>query len=88
MSSLLPSSSPSHVNGGFAAGNATLQRSAVNNVAADALRKKMQQLRDELEQVKDDLDHSRKDLDKERRAREFVSAVTALLAAVRLFSLR
>jgi len=67
MSSFLPSSS-SQTNAG-----STLQRSTVNNAAADALRKKMQQLRDELEQVKDDLERSRKELDKERHAREVVS---------------
>lgn len=50
----------------------TLQRSTVNNAAADALRKKMQQLRDELEQVKDDLERARKELDKERHGREVV----------------
>jgi cell shape-determining protein MreC len=57
----------------------TLQRSTVNNAAADALRKKMQQLRDELEQVKDDLERSRKELDKERHSRESVSASVFLL---------
>lgn len=52
----------------------TLQRSPVNNaVAADALRKKMQQLRDELEHVKDDLERARKEYEKERHAREVVS---------------
>jgi hypothetical protein len=74
MSSLLPSSS-SQVNANIALGNGTLQRSSVNNAAADALRKKMQQLRDELEHVKDDLEHSRKDLEKERHAREIVSLI-------------
>ena len=70
MSSLLPSS---QIN--VPAGNGTLQRSSVNNAAADALRKKMQQLRDELELVKDDLERSRKDLEKERHGRELVSLI-------------
>lgn len=69
MSSLLPSSSAA-MNGNL---NGTLQRSSVNNAAADALRKKMQQLRDELELVKDDLERARKDYEKERHAREIVS---------------
>jgi molecular chaperone GrpE (heat shock protein) len=74
MSSFLPSSSsPSQANAGSSMG--TLQRSTVNNAAADALRKKMQQLRDELEQVKDDLERSRKELEKERHGREVVSLV-------------
>lgn len=72
MSSLLPSSS-NPLNGNLAAANGTLQRSAVNNAAADALRKKMQQLRDELELVKDDLERARKEYEKERHAREIVS---------------
>lgn len=71
MSSFLPSSSsPNNANN---TGTGTLQRSTVNNAAADALRKKMQQLRDELEQVKDDLERSRKELEKEKNARETVS---------------
>jgi predicted RNase H-like nuclease (RuvC/YqgF family) len=70
MSSFLPSSS-SQTNAG--SGTGTIQRSTVNNAAADALRKKMQQLRDELEQVKDDLERSRKELEKERNGREVVS---------------
>lgn len=70
MSSLLPSSS--QINANLNTGNNTLQRSAVNNAAADALRKKMQQLRDELELVKDDLERSRKEYEKEQRAREVV----------------
>jgi hypothetical protein len=69
MSSFLPSSS-SQSNAG---GTGILPRSTVNNAAADALRKKMQQLRDELEQVKDDLERSRKELEKERYGREVVS---------------
>jgi hypothetical protein len=59
MSSLIPSSSAPH-NANLTTGNGTLQRSSVNNAAADALRKKMQQLRDELELVKDDLERARK----------------------------
>ncbi len=74
MSSLLPSSSAA-MNTNLAAANGTLQRSAVNNAAADALRKKMQQLRDELELVKDDLERSRKDYEKERHGREIVNSV-------------
>lgn len=77
MSSFLPSSSsssPAQANTGSSGMN-TLQRSTVNNAAADALRKKMQQLRDELEQVKDDLERSRKELDKERSGREVVSSM-------------
>lgn len=70
MSSLLPSSI-AQMNANLSGG--TLQRSSVNNAAADALRKKMQQLRDELEVVKDNLEHSRKELEKERRAREIVN---------------
>ncbi len=70
MSSFLPSSS--RTNAGDS-GTGTLPRSTVNNAAADALRKKMQQLRDELEQVKDDLERSRKELEKERHGRETVS---------------
>ena len=70
MSSFLPSSL-SHTN--TVSSMNTLQRSTVNSAAADALRKKMQQLRDELEQVKDDLECSRKALEKERRDRETVS---------------
>lgn len=73
MSSLLPSSSPMNANLNSSA--ATLQRSSVNNAAADALRKKMQQLRDELELVKDDLERSRKVFEKERHARELVSFI-------------
>lgn len=70
MSSLFPSSA---MNGHLAANaGGTLQRSSVNNAAADALRKKMQQLRDELEHVKDELDRSRKEFEKERHARETV----------------
>ncbi len=69
MSSFLPSS---QANAG-GSGTGTLPRSTVNNAAADALRKKMQQLRDELEQVKDDLERSRKELEKERHGREIVS---------------
>lgn len=69
MSSFLPTSS-SHNNAG---GSGTLPRPTVNNPAAEALRKKMQQLRDELEQVKDDLERSRKELEKERHGRELVS---------------
>lgn len=61
------------MNGNLVSGNGTLQRSSVNNAAADALRKKMQQLRDELELVKDDLERARKDYEKERHAREIVS---------------
>lgn len=76
MSSFLPSSSSTasagQTNAGPSAGMNTLQRSSVNSAAADALRKKMQQLRDELEQVKDDLERSRKELDKERHGRELV----------------
>lgn len=72
MSSFLPSSSSPHTNASGGGIN-PLQRSTVNNAAADALRKKMQQLRDELEQVKDNLEHSRKDLEKERHGREVVS---------------
>lgn len=72
MSSLLPSTSAA-LNANLTAGSATLQRSSVNNAAADALRKKMQQLRDELELVKDDLERSRKDYEKERHGREIVS---------------
>jgi molecular chaperone GrpE (heat shock protein) len=68
MSSFLPSSQANTNNS-----TSTLQRSTVNNAAADALRKKMQQLRDELEQVKDDLERTRKDLEKERHGREVVS---------------
>ncbi len=60
------------MNSNLTAGNGTLQRSSVNNAAADALRKKMQQLRDELELVKDDLERSRKEYEKERHAREIV----------------
>jgi hypothetical protein len=71
MSSLLPSSS-NPLNGNLTASNGTLPRSAVNNAAADALRKKMQQLRDELELVKDDLERSRKEYEKERHGREVV----------------
>ena len=71
MSSFLPNSSSSQNNAG---GSGTLPRPTVNNSAAEALRKKMQQLRDELEQVKDDLERSRKDLEKERHARELVSS--------------
>ena len=71
MSSLFPSSA---MNGHLAANaGGTLQRSSVNNAAADALRKKMQQLRDELEHVKDELDRARKEFEKERHARETVS---------------
>ena len=70
MSSLLPSST-SQMN--VPAGNGTLQRSSVNNAAADALRKKMQQLRDELELVKDELERSRKEFEKERHGREIVN---------------
>jgi uncharacterized membrane protein len=69
MSSLLPSSS---INPHLGSNNGTLQRSSVNNAAADALRKKMQQLRDELEHVKDDLDRARKEFEKERHGREVV----------------
>ena len=65
------SSAAAQANAGTS-GMSTLQRSTVNNAAADALRKKMQQLRDELEQVKDDLERSRKELDKERNGREVV----------------
>ena len=76
MSSFLPSSSSNasagQGNGPTSSGMNTLQRSSVNSAAADALRKKMQQLRDELEQVKDDLERSRKELDKERHGRELV----------------
>ncbi|CAF4643037.1 unnamed protein product, partial [Rotaria magnacalcarata] len=50
MSSFLPSSSSSSPHTNPNSGLSTLQRSTVNNAAADALRKKMQQLRDELEQ--------------------------------------
>ncbi len=71
MSSFFPSSS-SQINSNIPTGTGTLPRSAVNNVAADALRKKMQQLRDELELVKDDLERARKDFEKERHAREIV----------------
>lgn len=71
MSSFLPTSSSQ--SNATSSGMNTLQRSTVNNAAADALRKKMQQLRDELEQVKDNLEHSRKALDKERHARELVN---------------
>jgi len=39
MSSLFPSSSP-QINANIPVGNGTLQRSTVNNAAADALRKK------------------------------------------------
>jgi hypothetical protein len=74
MSSLLPSSS-AQINTNITASNGTFQRSAVNNAAADALRKKMQQLRDELEMVKDELERSRKDYEKERHAREIVSFI-------------
>lgn len=74
MSSLLPSSS-AQLNANLTAGNTTLQRSSVNNAAADALRKKMQQLRDELELVKDDLERARKDYEKERHGREIVSKI-------------
>jgi len=73
MSSLLPSSAT--MNGNITASNGTLQRSSVNNAAADALRKKMQQLRDELELVKDDLERSRKDYEKERHGREIVNLI-------------
>lgn len=72
MSSFLPTSS--QVNNATGGMN-TLQRSTVNNPAADALRKKMQQLRDELEHVKDDLERSRKELEKERHARELVNLI-------------
>ena len=68
MSSFLPSSSSGQGNSAN-----PLTRSTVHNAAADALKKKMQQLRDELEQVKDDLERSRKELEKERRGRELVS---------------
>ena len=62
------------MNSHLSANSATLQRPSVNNAAAaDALRKKMQQLRDELEHVKDDLDRARKEFDKERHVREIVS---------------
>lgn len=71
MSSFLPTSPSSQANAGTGIG--TLQRSTVNNAAADALRKKMQQLRDELEQVKDSLESARKELEKERHGREVVS---------------
>jgi hypothetical protein len=71
MSSLLPSSQMN-----VPAGNGTLQRSSVNNAAADALRKKMQQLRDELELVKDDLERSRKEFEKERHGREIVILIS------------
>lgn len=73
MSSLFPSPS-APINGNLTATNGTLQRASVNNVAADALRKKMQQLRDELELVKDDLERSRKEYEKERHGREIVSS--------------
>ena len=73
MSSFLPSSQ------GNAGGTGTVPRSTVNNAAADALRKRMQQLRDELEQVKDDLEHSRKELEKERYGREVVRDEFSLL---------
>ena len=88
MSSLLPSSS-SQMNSNainLTSGTATLQRSSVNNAAADALRKKMQQLRDELELVKDDLEHSRKDFEKERHAREIVTLILLVFYEENLFS--
>jgi hypothetical protein len=77
MSSLLPPSAT--MNGNITASNSTLQRSSVNNAAADALRKKMQQLRDELELVKDDLERSRKEYEKERHGREIVSLIFYLI---------
>ncbi|CAF5195958.1 unnamed protein product, partial [Rotaria magnacalcarata] len=79
MSSFLPSSSSSSPHTNPNSGLSTLQRSTVNNAAADALRKKMQQLRDELEQVKDDLESARKDLDEERRGRETADAEVSQL---------
>ena len=75
MSSYLPSSSSAAQANAANNGMNTLQRSTVNNAAADALRKKMQQLRDELEQVKDDLERSRKELEKERHGRELVRSI-------------
>ena len=84
MSSLLPSST-SHINANITAGTGTLQRSAVNNAAADALRKKMQQLRDELELVKDDLERSRKEYEKERHGREIVSAFRIKISSCNTF---
>ena len=83
MSSFLPSSSSQSNTGG----TGTLPRSSVNNAAADALRKKMQQLRDELEQVKDDLERSRKELEKERYARETVSHFFFFLLEINYFYL-
>ena len=86
MSSYLPSSSSAAQANAANNGMNTLQRSTVNNAAADALRKKMQQLRDELEQVKDDLERSRKELEKERHGRELVSLVDWAPCNVRLVS--
>lgn len=80
MSSFLPTSSSAAMN----SHTGTLQRSPVNNaVAADALRKKMQQLRDELERVKDDLDRARKEYEKERHAREVVSWISTFVPTIR-----